>query len=223
MPAVGLERRSWTFDRRRTPTRRPEPDSPADDGTRRARRPGRAEGGEARAGRSTALATLRLAVRVIAGGSGVPEPAAPSPCPPSDPPVGDSATTNPRNDLVEHVVERGRRFEAKRALGFLGAGTRRCTSCSYGASDTQRSGTSSPLILRQIVSASSSTVVDCAVERLKSSLSAAGCSIAVAIPRARSRRRCSVPDLTAVAENAQGILALGNLLDGSGTTRLIAA
>src|SRR5450756_27243 len=66
------------------------------------------------------------------------------------------------------------------------SGTRICTSCSYGASETRLSGRSGPCTLRQMTSASSRTVVDSAVERLKSSLRAFSDSMAMRIPRARS-------------------------------------
>jgi hypothetical protein len=66
------------------------------------------------------------------------------------------------------------------------SGTRIATSCAYGSSLTYWNGASGPLTIRQISLARSSTVVDSAVERLKSSLRAASCSIASTMPRARS-------------------------------------
>src|SRR6476660_1942312 len=66
------------------------------------------------------------------------------------------------------------------------SGTRSWTSCSNGGSLTNRNGRPSVWILCQIASASSSTVVDAAVDRLKSSLTAAGDSIARRMPWARS-------------------------------------
>src|SRR5271163_4623096 len=65
------------------------------------------------------------------------------------------------------------------------SGERSWTSCSNGGSLSYRNGVSGR-ILRQITSASSTTVVACGVERVKSPLSAAGCSMHVRIPRARS-------------------------------------
>ena len=100
----------------------------------------------------------------------------------------------------------------KTFFAFSVAGTRRCTSCSNGVSETQRNGTSGPFSFFQISSASSRTVVDSFVERLKSSLSASGCSIAVAIPFAEIAAVGVVADLRAVAEDAQRVLALHDLL-----------
>src|SRR6266542_2681836 len=66
------------------------------------------------------------------------------------------------------------------------SGTLNWTSCSNGGSETVRNGLSGPWTARQIVSASSRTVVDVPVERLKSSLRARSDSIARRIPWARS-------------------------------------
>ena len=71
-------------------------------------------------------------------------------------------------------------------LALSVAGTRRWTSYSNGSSWTSRSGTPVPLIFRQMTSASCRTVTPSAVDRLKSSLRASGCSIAVTTPAARS-------------------------------------
>ena len=78
-------------------------------------------------------------------------------------------------------------LEAEHALGLLGGRDAALhVVLERVVADRTRSGSSGPLIFRQIDSASSSTVVDCAVERLKSSLRAVGCSIAATMPRARS-------------------------------------
>ena len=95
---------------------------------------------------------------------------------------------DPGNDLVEHrrraivVASKPEDLAAPSRSRARAAARRARTACRT------RSGTArpAPLIFCQIISASSSTVVDCAVERLKSSFSAAGCSIAVTMPRARS-------------------------------------
>ena len=121
---------------------------------------------------------------------------------------------DPRDDLVEHLVERGRGLEAEHlAWPCRVSGTRRWTSYSKRVVVARsRSGTSSPLTLRQISSASSSTVVDSAVERLKSSLRASGCSIAVDDAPGEVAAVGVVPHLVAVAEDVQRVLALEHLL-----------
>src|SRR6185503_10728902 len=66
------------------------------------------------------------------------------------------------------------------------SGTRIWTSCSNGGSETYRNSRSGPWTLRQIALASSSTVVDAAVERFTSSLTIRSDSIASLMPWARS-------------------------------------
>ena len=99
--------------------------------------------------------------------------------------LGFECTTFVRT-VAETVLSQPLRHDGSvHGAAFSTDGTRFCTSWSKGSSLTTRSG-SSPRNRRQMFSASWRTVVDSAVERLKSSFSAAGDSIAVTIPRARS-------------------------------------
>src|SRR4030081_3943939 len=61
---------------------------------------------------------------------------------------------------------------------FLPSGPRTWRSCSYGGSETRCNGRPGPCTLRQITSASSRTVVERAVDRLKDSFNAFSDSIA---------------------------------------------
>ena len=90
-------------------------------------------------------------------------------------------------------------------------GMRFCTSCSKPGSCTKVSG-ASPLILRQISAARSVTVVDSAVEMLKSSLRAASADHAGDDSLGEVTAIRVVPDLASVAEDVQRILALHHLL-----------
>ena len=103
------------------------------------------------------------------------------------------------------------------------AGTRCATSCSKGGSDTHRNGLLALGSCVQMSSASSSTVVDSAVDRLKSSFRAAACSMAVTMPAGQVAAVGVVTHLGAVAEDVQRVLALEHLLDEVGTTWLMAS
>ena len=94
---------------------------------------------------------------------------------------------------------------------FRTSGTRIWTSCSKGGSDTCRKGRSDPLTLRQIVSASSRTVVLAAVDRLKSSLRAAGRFHRHPDPPGEVAAVGVVPDLVALAQDVERVLPLEGL------------
>ena len=93
---------------------------------------------------------------------------------------------DPRDDLVEHLVEGRRRLEAEDLA--------RLADVRHAQLDVVLERRVADVVERPAVgvdlvpdaSASSSTVVDAAVERLKSSLTAAGDSIARRMPWARS-------------------------------------
>ena len=93
---------------------------------------------------------------------------------------------DPRDDLVEHRVERRRRLEAEDVARLADVRDAQLDVVLEGRVADVAEGRAVAWILRQIVSASSRTVVDAAVDRLKSSLTAAGDSIASRMPWARS-------------------------------------
>src|SRR4029079_8700882 len=99
------------------------------------------------------------------------------------------ASTSPRiqgmtsSSISSSVVEASK---SRTSVALRTSGTRIWTSCSNGGSETYWKARSGPWILRQIACASSSTVVDCAVDRLTSSLTIRSDSIASRMPWARS-------------------------------------
>src|ERR1022692_2590729 len=105
--------------------------------------------------------------------------------PDSQPSLADSLL-DPRDDLIEHLAERGGRLVAEHPAGLRDVRNPSLHVVLVGFVGHEAVGTSGPLILRQISPASSSTVVDSAVDKLKSSLTVPGCSSVSAMPRARS-------------------------------------